>query len=90
MNEIIEKLKMGLMVCIATDTTLVHVEREDAEKIIALLKEQEAIKPTKNEDGELFCGNCGENVGIETDSPNLPYVHYKYCSFCGRKVKWDG
>ena len=31
---------------------------------LAMLKEQEAVDPTINEYGEVFCGNCGENVGI--------------------------
>ena len=49
MNEIIEKLEMGLMVSVATGTPIVHVEREDAEKIIALLKEQEPRVMTLDE-----------------------------------------
>lgn len=41
MNEQIEKLEHGLMICEATGTKLVHIEKADAEKIIILLKEQE-------------------------------------------------
>ena len=41
MNEQIEKLEHGLMICEATGTELVHIEKADAEKILALLKERE-------------------------------------------------
>lgn len=54
---------------------------------LALLKEQEAIKPTINEYGEAYC-ICGENVGIIPNNKNLPSVRIKYCSECGRRMKW--
>lgn len=41
MNEQIEKLEHGLMICEATGTELVHIEKADAEKILGLLKEKE-------------------------------------------------
>ena len=59
--------------------------REDA---LALLKEHEPIKPTINEYGEAYC-ICGENVGIIPNSKNLPKIQLKYCSECGRRMKWD-
>ena len=43
MNEQIEKLEHGLMICEATGTKLVHIEKADAEKIIVLLKDQESV-----------------------------------------------
>ena len=43
MNEQIEKLEHGLMICEATGTELVHIEKADAEKIIVLLKDQESV-----------------------------------------------
>ena len=49
MNEIIEKLEYGLMVCAATGTSAVHISKEDVKKIIALLKEQEARELTIEE-----------------------------------------
>ena len=55
---------------------------------IALLKEQEPIKPTINEYGKAYC-ICGENVGIIPDSENLPKIRLKYCPECGRRMKWD-
>ena len=55
---------------------------------IKLLKEKEPVEPTINEYGEVFCGNCGENVGIIPESKNLPAIRSRYCSECGRKVLW--
>ena len=53
-----------------------------------LLKEQESIKPTINEYGEAYCV-CGENVGIIPSSNSLPKIRSKYCSECGRRMKWN-
>lgn len=41
MHEIIDKLEHSIMVCIATGTLLVHLDRKDAEIILAVLKEKE-------------------------------------------------
>ena len=55
---------------------------------LALLKEQEAVKPYVTGRGESFetaetwwyaCGNCHE--ALDPDD--------KYCRHCGRQVKWD-
>ena len=54
---------------------------------IDLLKEQEPVEPTINEDGEAYC-ICGENVGIIPSSKNLTSIRSKYCSECGRRMKW--
>lgn len=54
---------------------------------LAMLKEQEAVEPTINEYGEAYC-ICGENVGIIPSSKNLPSIRSKYCSECGRRMKW--
>ena len=62
------------------DTMVKHCKCE-------LLKEQEAINPTINEYGEAYC-ICGENVGIIPNNKNLPSVRTKYCSECGRRMKW--
>ena len=56
------------------------------DEAIALLKEQEAIKPTINEYGKAYCV-CGENVGIIPNSKNLPKICSKYCPECGRRMK---
>jgi hypothetical protein len=55
---------------------------------LALLKDREPIKPNINEYGEAYCV-CGENVGIIPNSKNLPKILSKYCSECGRRMKWE-
>lgn len=63
-----------------------HIESarmiEDA---IILLKSLEPVKPLPglwDRDIPLFsCGGCGGEIGAKGIS--------KYCSHCGRKVKWD-
>lgn len=55
---------------------------------LKVLKEQEPVKPTINESGEAYC-ICGENVGIIPNSKNLPKIRLKYCSECGRRMKWE-
>lgn len=53
--------------------------------VIALLKEQEPIKPKSKvrhgENGQIqhWCGNC---MAMLHGKP-------KYCSNCGRQVKWE-
>ena len=44
----------------------------------ALLKEQEAVKPTWSR-GKPFCGVCGLRISGG-----------KFCSECGRPVLWEG
>ena len=47
--------------------------------VIALLKEQEPVKPIRLENW-WKCPSCGGNI----------VVNMKHCPGCGRKVKWDG
>ncbi len=62
------------------------------DKIIALLKEQEAVKPVRDkETGRIWlCGNCGTYVGFEDNDPNDPNEFDKFCRECGRPVLWKG
>ena len=59
--------------------------RQIKAEALALLKEQEAVKPkSKSRHGEYpqivhRCGNCNE----------ILYRHYKHCPTCGRAVKWE-
>lgn len=68
--------------------TAVDVDPWAKEMAEELLKEQEAVEPTINEDGEAYC-ICGENVGIIPNSKSLPSVRLKYCPECGRRMKWE-
>ena len=47
---------------------------------LALLKEQEVIKPFSDDDGAYWCGSCHEDM----------VWHQKFCSNCGRPVLWEG
>ena len=63
------------------------------EDVLALLKEQEAIKPYMDYDGQDVwrCGKCGNSLMhpsyYESDEDAKNYI--RYCSHCGRGVKWD-
>ena len=48
--------------------------------ILALLKEQEAVKPFSDDDGAYWCGSCHEDL----------VWHQKFCSNCGKPVLWEG
>ena len=61
---------------------------------LALLKEQEPIKPTVSVD-TWICSKCGhtlESQELIDDKENpqvLIHEQYEYCPCCGRKVNWD-
>jgi len=54
---------------------------------LALLKEQEAIPPGKESDGNpgkwaswwYVCGACGKEIDYRN----------RFCRYCGHEVKWD-
>lgn len=56
---------------------------------ITLLKEQEAIEPDVDSEGTCTCGNCGENVGWYPAGSKEPVKLGKFCSECGKAVKWE-
>ena len=54
-----------------------------AANALALLREQEAVEPTRkvNENGQILsCSNCGAWFIVQKQ---------KYCHECGMAVKWD-
>lgn len=63
-----EQIDLGGIECIAA----LH---DDA---LAILKEQEAVKPTWSR-GKPFCGACG-----------LRIHGGKFCSECGKLILWEG
>lgn len=68
-----------------TDTQ--HNYVEEIEGAIALLREQEPVKP----DGEN-CGECGYTLHrINWDGPDKELRHewFRFCPSCGKVVKWD-
>jgi hypothetical protein len=62
---------------------LEHVRQRKAEAI-ALLKEQEAVEPTRvntNYEQHWNCGNCNAVISVQD----------KYCHECGKRIEWkDG
>ena len=57
---------------------------------IALLQEQEAIKPLAKEDDTYEC-ICGAIVGWdELDASGIVQVRFNYCPFCGKPIDWEG
>ena len=60
--------------------------------IKGLLKEQEAVKPVRDEQtGRIWlCRKCGTYVGFEDNDPHDPNEFDKYCRECGRPVLWEG
>lgn len=49
---------------------------------IALLKEQEPVKPEYRQDA-WWCPNCGNVLST------IANWSHRYCWYCGRSVKWD-
>ena len=68
-------------------TNAVELIRKKNKRIEELLKEQEAIPPIRESDGDpgelaswwYVCGACRRVIDY----------HDKFCRWCGRKVKWD-
>jgi rubrerythrin len=61
----------------------VRLSKEDAEYILSMLKEQEAVPVIQREIMHLLiwcCGSCGVAI-TEGD---------KFCRMCGRRMKWNG
>ena len=55
-------------------------ERNLQHDVLALLKEQEAVKPFSDDDGGYWCSSCHEDI----------VWHQKFCSNCGKPVLWEG
>ena len=70
----------------------IKISMEMADEILAMLKEQEAVKPVRDElTGRMWvCGKCGSYVGFEDNDPQDPNEYDKYCRECGRPVLWEG
>ena len=77
------------------DADIYREHMESVNMALALLKEQEPIKPTLSVD-TWICSKCGhtlESQELIDDKENpqvLVHEQYEYCPCCGRKVKWDG
>lgn len=88
-----EKIIEALQYMISENCTETQFDyTDDIEAAIAMLKEQEAVKPVLDEKtGRIWlCGNCGSYVGFEDNDPHDPNEFDKYCRKCGRPVLWEG
>jgi len=60
--------------------------------VLELLKEQEPVEPTAEDEAirvKYNCGVCGYLVGfVSTIHDDMQY-RAKFCPECGRKVKWN-
>jgi hypothetical protein len=61
---------------------------------IALLKEQEAVKPLfKQDEKGIFvwcCGSCGAYMYHIYDGIDKAKEYAKFCRQCGKPVMWEG
>ena len=70
-----------------------HADWERFDAGLALLKEQEAVKPKYNARTNWYeCGACHYSMtsGMHCRSELIPAYKVAYCAKCGRGVKWDG
>lgn len=85
MKSIIE-LRLEAAINEAGDLMDVRLSKEDAEKILEMMKEREPkpVKITRNAYDYKFyhCPNCGRDF---YDFYAKPY----FCEKCGQAVKWD-
>lgn len=62
------------------------------DEIIALLKEQEPVKPLRKPelfDSLYFCGKCSAKVGFQIRKDDSWRFKHNYCPNCGKEVKWE-
>ena len=82
----LEKVIKGLEEAVdwrSTEISLTVVDRWVARNALALLKAREPMKPeliTETLPYHYICSACGLY---------LPFVGAKYCSYCGKAVKWE-
>lgn len=94
MRDALELLKKqnSLMLALEQSNAVNEYLNAEVERLNGLLKEQEAVKPVRDEQtGRIWlCGNCGTYVGFEDNDPHDPNEFDKYCRECGKPVLWEG
>lgn len=78
-EKVIGTFEKIISVCKEDGCDFVDLTFEDAEQILALLNEQEAVEPNVSS-AEQRCGNC--NKVIEMDG-------WKACPWCGKMIDWE-
>jgi hypothetical protein len=89
-----EKVIKGLQTIIDDDWMCKHADYYASiiSDALALLKEQEAVKPIFDEvDVCGRCGNCGHALTQQKKIGDNVLIdeRYDYCPSCGRAVKWE-
>jgi len=78
---------------IALDMAGYHADAQCVRDVLALLREQQSVKPTAKDEAirvKYKCGGCGYLVGfVSTIHDDMQY-RAKFCPECGKRVKWDG
>ena len=67
-------------------------DHEMLKAVLALLKEQEAVKPKYNARTNWYeCGACHHSMtsGMHCRSELIPAYKVGYCAKCGREQKWE-
>lgn len=78
-----------LSICL--DMSGYHNDAQCVRDALAMLREQEPVKPIKTPENiraEYNCGKCTASVGIRFHDGDW-YFKADYCPRCGREVKWD-
>lgn len=90
-KEVIDRLKYAEKQCVR-GYYYILIRPDVRDRIIELLKKQEAVKPVLDEQtGRIWlCGKCGSYVGFEDNDPHDPNEFDKYCRECGGPVLWEG
>ena len=102
-EKVISTFEKIISVCKEDGCDFVDLTFEDAEQILALLKEREeelsyreakAITHTATKLDDETCPSCGNVVGkkIRTGAigQSVVQVRWNYCRFCGQKLDWEG
>ena len=86
----VEKVIRCLEQCL-DDSIAAVVPADTVRDALALLKAQEPVSPTRDDDGDLLCGVCGEGVvGYKIfDESGIYAARDNYCPKCGQAVKWE-
>ena len=85
-EKVISTFEKIISVCKEDGCDFVDLTFEDAERILALLKEQEAVEPILIREGrnknynDYVCPRCDNDVFYEQN----------YCSECGVRFLWEG